>query len=142
MTQAELLNVVFDLGGVLIDWNPRYLYRKLFPGDESAMERFLAEICSPDWNLTLDAGRPFAEAVAELAAHHPHERERIDAYHQRWLEMVAGPIEPTVRILEELDAQGRTVVGPDELVHGNLRPGPHGSDLCLPGSFSRDLRLR
>jgi 2-haloacid dehalogenase len=106
MAQSELLNVIFDLGGVLIDWNPRYLYRKLFPDDESAMERFLAEICSPDWNLTLDAGRPFAEAVAELAAQHPHERERIDAYHRRWLEMVAGPIEPTVRLLEELDMRG------------------------------------
>ena len=50
--------VIFDLGGVLIDWNPRYLYRRLFDGDEPAMERFLAEVCTPDWNLSLDAGRP------------------------------------------------------------------------------------
>ncbi len=104
--RTESLNVVFDLGGVLIDWNPRYLYRKLFHDDEAAMEQFLADVCTPEWNLTLDAGRPFAEAVAELGAQHPHERERIEAYHQRWLEMVAGPIEPTVRILEELDMRG------------------------------------
>lgn len=103
--RTESLNVIFDLGGVLIDWNPRYLYRKLFH-DETAMEQFLADICSPEWNLTLDAGRPFAEAVAELGSQHPHERERIEAYHLRWLEMVAGPIEPTVRILEELDKRG------------------------------------
>ncbi len=103
--RTESLNVIFDLGGVLIDWNPRYLYRKLFH-DDTAMEQFLADVCTPEWNLTLDAGRPFAEAVAELGAQHPHERERIEAYHQRWLEMVAGPIEPTVRILEELDMRG------------------------------------
>lgn len=106
MTRSVSLNVIFDLGGVLIDWNPRYLYRKLFSDDETAMERFLADVCSPDWNLSLDAGRPFAEAVAELGARHPHERERIEAYHRRWLEMVAGPIEATVRLLEELDVRG------------------------------------
>ena len=70
------------------------------------MERFLAEVCTPDWNLSLDAGRPFAEAVAELAARHPAQRARIEAYHARWLEMVAGPIAPTVAMLEELDARG------------------------------------
>lgn len=59
--------VVFDLGGVLIDWNPRHLYRRLFD-DEAAMERFLAEVCSPAWNARQDAGRPWSEAVAELVA--------------------------------------------------------------------------
>ena len=97
--------VIFDLGGVLIDWNPRYLYRRLFD-DEPAMERFLAEVCTPDWNLSLDAGRSFAEAVAELGARHPQERERIAAYQERWLEMIAGPIAPTVAVLEELTAAG------------------------------------
>lgn len=99
-------NVIFDLGGVLIDWNPRYLYRQLFDGDDAAMERFLAEICSPDWNLSLDAGRPLADAVAELAQCHPAEQSRIEAYHRRWLEMVAGPIAPTVALLAELDGRG------------------------------------
>ena len=106
MAPAGPENVIFDLGGVLIDWNPRYLYRQLFDGDDEAMEQFLAGICSPAWNLSLDAGRPFAEAVEELAGRHPHERLRIEAYHQRWLEMVAGPIHQTVTILEELHQRG------------------------------------
>ena len=106
MTQAGTLQVIFDLGGVLIEWNPRHLYRQLFAGDEAGMERFLAEICSPAWNHALDAGRPYAEAVAELTARHPHERLRIEAYQARWLEMVAGPIAPTVAVLERLDAAG------------------------------------
>lgn len=96
--------VIFDLGGVLIDWDPRYLYRSLF-ADEAAMERFLSEICSPEWNLSLDSGRSFAEAVAELSGRHPHERARIQAYHERWIEMIAGPIPETVAVLEELHAR-------------------------------------
>ena len=96
--------VIFDLGGVLIDWDPRYLYRSLF-ADEAAMERFLAEICSPEWNLSLDSGRSFAEAVAELSGRHPRERARIQAYHERWIEMIAGPIPETVAVLEELHAR-------------------------------------
>lgn len=96
--------VVFDLGGVLIDWNPRHLYRQLFPGDEAGMERFLTTICSPSWNETFDAGRPFRDGIAELTREHPHEAERIAAYFDRWIEMVRGPIEPTVRILERLAA--------------------------------------
>ncbi len=102
MPAASPTQVIFDLGGVLIDWNPRYLYRGMFAGDHAAMERFLADVCSPEWNLSLDAGRPFAEAVAELCGRHSDQRERILAYHERWLEMVAGPIPATVAILEEL----------------------------------------
>jgi 2-haloacid dehalogenase len=100
------LNVIFDLGGVLIDWDPRHLYRRMFAGDEAAMERFLAEICTPDWNLAFDAGRPWEEGIAELVARHPHERERIEAYRACWLEMIGGPIAGTVALLEELDGQG------------------------------------
>jgi 2-haloacid dehalogenase len=95
------LAVVFDIGGVLLDWDPRYLYRTLMQ-DEAAMEHFLAQVCTPDWNLALDAGRPFAEAVAELSASFPEHRELIEAYDARWPEMVRGPIEDTVTILEEL----------------------------------------
>jgi 2-haloacid dehalogenase len=96
--------VVFDLGGVLIDWNPRHLYRKLFPGDEPAMERFLAEICSPTWNARQDAGRSWHDAVTTLAAQHPDQRDLILAYDERWAEMLGGPIEGTVDILRELRA--------------------------------------
>ena len=98
--------VVFDLGGVLIDWNPRYLYRKLFPGDEAGMEAFLAEVTTAEWNVQQDAGRPWEEAVEALAAEHPEKRELISAYWLRWGEMLGGAIEPTVVILDELRRTG------------------------------------
>lgn len=98
--------VVFDLGAVLIDWDPRYLYRTLFPGDEPAMERFLAEVCTPAWNHRQDEGRPWDDAVEELAAAHPHERAMIEAYRDRWDEMLGGPIEGTVAILRALRDAG------------------------------------
>jgi len=97
--------VVFDLGGVLIDWNPRYLYRQLIP-DQAAMERFLAEVCHTAWNEEQDRGRTFAAAIEEAAGRHPGERALIEAYHQRWHEMLAGPIDGSVQILEELKAAG------------------------------------
>jgi 2-haloacid dehalogenase len=97
--------VVFDLGGVLIDWNPRYLYRKLF-ADEAAMEAFLTNVCTPTWNIQQDAGRTFSEACALLAKSHPHHRPLIEAWGTRFDEMMAGPIEGTVEILSELRARG------------------------------------
>jgi 2-haloacid dehalogenase len=97
--------IVFDLGGVLIDWNPRHLYRKLFD-DEAAMERFLVEVCHHNWNLEQDRGRSFAAAIEEAAARHPDQRALIEAYHARWDEMLAGEIEGSVAILEELAAAG------------------------------------
>jgi 2-haloacid dehalogenase len=98
--------VVFDLGGVLIDWNPRYLYRKLFAGDDAAMEHFLANICTSSWNAQQDAGRTFAEACASLKLEHPSYAEMIDAWFQRHGEMLAGPISGTVAILAELRERG------------------------------------
>jgi 2-haloacid dehalogenase len=97
---------VFDLGGVLIDWNPRYLYRKLFAGDDAAMEHFLANICTQSWNSQQDAGRSFAEACSLLKAQHPSHAELIDAWFDRHEEMLAGPISGTVQVLDELRAQG------------------------------------
>ena len=98
--------VVFDFGGVLLNWNPRHLYRKLFAGDEAAMESFLANVCTPAWNERQDAGRSFADAVAELLPRHPDQSELIAAYGQRFDEMIAGPIEGTVEILAELTRAG------------------------------------
>ncbi|MDO9708142.1 HAD family hydrolase [Paracraurococcus lichenis] len=98
--------VVFDLGGVLVDWDPRHLYRKLFPGDEAGMERFLAEVCTGAWNLEQDAGRSWTEGTALLKAQHPEMAELIDAYHRRWPEMLAGPIEGTVEVLRDLRDRG------------------------------------
>ena len=97
--------VVFDLGGVLIDWDPRYLYRKLL-ADEAAVEEFLATVCTPEWNAEQDRGRPFAEGVAELAGRHPEHAASIAAYHERWPEMVAGDVPGTVEVLADLRAAG------------------------------------
>jgi len=97
--------VVFDLGGVLIDWDPRYLYRKLL-ADEAAVEEFLATVCTPEWNAEQDRGRPFAEGVAELAERHPEHAADIAAYHERWPEMLAGEIPGTVEVLADLRAAG------------------------------------
>jgi 2-haloacid dehalogenase len=97
--------VVFDLGGVLIDWDPRYLYRKLL-ADEAEVEEFLATICTPEWNIEQDRGRPFAEAVAELSARHPAHAANIAAFHERWPEMLGGDVPGTVELLAELRATG------------------------------------
>jgi 2-haloacid dehalogenase len=97
--------VVFDLGGVLIDWDPRHLYRKLL-ADEAAVEEFLATVCTPAWNAELDAGRPFAEGVAELVERHPAQAAAITAYHERWPEMLGGEIPGAVELLAELRAAG------------------------------------
>jgi len=98
--------VVFDLGGVLLEWNPRHLYRKLFAGDEAAMEDFLARVCTTEWNERQDAGRTFAEAVAELLPRHADKRALIEAFGARFGEMIPGAIDGTVAILEELRRNG------------------------------------
>ena len=98
--------VVFDLGGVLIEWNPRNLYRKLFNGDVAAMEMFLTEICTPDWNERQDAGRPFKDAEDELILRHPDKARLIRAWCARFDEMIPGAIDGTVRVLEELKKRG------------------------------------
>jgi 2-haloacid dehalogenase len=105
VTAPKPTAVVFDLGGVLIDWNPRYLYRSLFD-DEAEMEAFLSEVTTQEWNAQQDAGRQWSEAVEELVALHPGRRELIEAYWHRWPETLGGPIEGTVSILGELKANG------------------------------------
>ncbi len=97
--------VIFDLGGVLIDWNPRYLYRKLID-DEPEMEAFLTVVCTPEWNEQQDAGRTVADAVAEATARHPDRAELIAAYYERFDEMMSGAIEGTVQVLAELRRNG------------------------------------
>ena len=104
MAQRDI--VIFDLGGVLLDWNPRHLYRQLFAGDEAAMEDFLATVCNSAWNVQQDAGRPVTEACALLKAAHPEKAHLIDAYYARHLDMIAGPIEGSVAILSELRERG------------------------------------
>jgi 2-haloacid dehalogenase len=97
--------VVFDVGGVLLDWNPRYLYRKLFD-DEKEMERFLSEVCTLEWHDAHDRGKPLEVSCAELATTHPSYAEQIYAWGQRSEEMVGGPIQETVELLRELKDAG------------------------------------
>ena len=90
--------VVFDLGGVLLDWDPRYLYRDLFKNDER-MEHFLGTVCAPAWNHTLDLGRSWSDARQEAVERYPEYTEYIDMYWDRWLDMFSGPIHETVDLL-------------------------------------------
>lgn len=97
--------IIFDLGAVLIDWNPRHLYRKIF-ADEDRMEWFLSNICTSDWNEEQDAGRSFTEATTLLKQQHPEWANEIDAFWLRWEEMLSGPIDGTVDIFRAWKAIG------------------------------------
>jgi 2-haloacid dehalogenase len=101
-TSARRSVAIFDLGGVLLQWNPRHLYRKLFNGDEAAMEHFLANVCTEEWNERQDAGRSFADATQELLPRHADKVELIEAFGKRFDEMIPGAIEGTVHVLAEL----------------------------------------
>lgn len=95
MANPVIQTLVFDLGGVLIDWNPRHLYRKMFQ-DSEEMEWFLAHVCTSDWNEMQDAGRPFETAVAQLIPQFPEYEAEIRAFWERWPEMLGGAIEEMV----------------------------------------------
>ncbi|MGH7453014.1 MAG: HAD family hydrolase [bacterium] len=100
--------VIFDLGGVLIDWNPRYLYRKLMKS-EAEIEHFLSHICTPAWNAQQDAGRPFHEGVTVLIKQYPQYRELIEAYHQRWEETLGDALWESVEIFRQIKSAGLPV---------------------------------
>ncbi len=99
-------DIIFDLGGVLIDWNPRYLYKKIF-STETEMEWFLGNVCTPQWNTQQDAGRPFNEGIKLLEEKFPEYAFAINFYWTRWEEMLGGAIEGTVDILRELKGRHR-----------------------------------
>ena len=96
--------VVFDIGGVILEWDPRLVYRDLLP-DPADLDRFLAEMPRPAWNAALDAGRPFDEACAELAARHPEHAELIHAW-KRQDGMIAGEVAGTAEVAGRLKAAG------------------------------------
>lgn len=93
--------VIFDLGGVLIDWNPRFLYRKIFKTEEE-VTWFLENVCTPEWNEQQDAGRSFEEATEELVARFPEHELPIRAWYGRWKETIPGPLQETVDILKDI----------------------------------------
>lgn len=97
----EINNIIFDLGGVLIDWNPDYMYKKIIP-NEKERRWFLENICTSDWNEEQDGGRHIQEANDLLIKQHPSQKDLILAYYSRWEEMLNGPILGTVEILKEL----------------------------------------
>ena len=101
--------VVFDLGGVLLDWNPRHLYRQMID-DPDEIEAFIDEVGLSAWNARQDAGRAWEEAVEELATQFPHRRELIEAFWRRWPDTLGGEIEGTVEILRELRDAGIRIV--------------------------------
>lgn len=103
-------NIVFDFGGVLIDWNPRHLFKKHFKDDEE-MEYFLTHICTNEWNAETDRGRPFAESIRILQAQHPEYKDDIQLYMDGWTTMIGGPIEGTDKVLLELKAKGYHLFG-------------------------------
>jgi 2-haloacid dehalogenase len=102
--------VIFDIGNVLIRWDPRNLYRKLFGDDTEAMERFLTEVCHPEWNERQDAGRTWQEAIDEAIGRHPEHEALIRAYRERWDEMLDGAILETVEVLKLLRDNGTRVL--------------------------------
>lgn len=105
-SQAAIDAVVFDIGRVLLDWDPRYLYRDYFAGDEAAMERFLAEVVTMDWIRALDAGHAIDAAIAQKSAAHPAHAERIALFKSHWLQTIRGPVPGSVEILAELRRKG------------------------------------
>ena len=99
----DIRAVVFDFGGVLFDWSAEYLYRELIP-DEKERRWFLTHVCSPDWNLKQDCGRPIAEAEAELIARYPDHADLIRAFYGQWPKTLRGILEDGVALLEQLHA--------------------------------------
>lgn len=104
----EIRHIVFDVGNVLILWERDRPYRELIP-DEAERRRFLGEVCTMEWHLTLDDGVGIDDAIAGLVVRFPHEAELIRAYKSRWLDTIPGAIDGTVEILEALVAKGHDV---------------------------------
>lgn len=98
--------VLWDVGGVLLEWDPRFLYRKLFGDDVAGMEEFLADVCSPAWHAQQDLGQPILEACTALAAQHPDQAALIMAWAERNEEMVNGPVKGSIELLDEVVRAG------------------------------------
>lgn len=104
--QMSIKNIIFDLGGVLVDWNPDYVFNKMFE-DEERKKHFYENICTSDWNEQQDAGRSLKEATDELLLKHPDWKEYIEAFYGRWEEMLGGAIPGSVELLRQLKKTNR-----------------------------------
>lgn len=105
MADSLITSVVFDLGGVLIDWDPRYLYRQLI-SDSDELDYFLSRICTPEWHLAHDQGVDTEQSCRELAKVHPEYADLIMAWAHRGEDMIAGVFDDTVAVLSELRSAG------------------------------------
>ncbi len=103
---AAIHSIIFDLGGVLIDWNPQYVFTEDYFGSAEKRQYFFEQVCTADWNENQDAGYPIAKATEERVALFPEWEKEIRDFYGRWEEMLGGPIDETVEILRELK-QGR-----------------------------------
>lgn len=106
VSKARIAGIVFDLGGVVIDWNPDYVFRDLFAGDDARKVVFFRDICPAEWNAQQDAGYPIAQATEERVAMFPAWEKEIRAYYGRWIEMVGDPIPGTYELMLALKAAG------------------------------------
>ena len=106
MVASVITGVIFDLGAVVIDWNPMHLYRKIFRGDETKAADFLKRICPQEWNEQQDAGRSLEAATNERLALVPEWESEIRAFYGRWPEMIGGRVPGTAVIMRELKALG------------------------------------
>jgi 2-haloacid dehalogenase len=108
--RKDIKAIIFDFGNVLLEWDPRYLYRRYFD-DEEAMERFLQEVNFMEWNAHQDQGRSFAEGVAELSKKFPHYADLIQAYPDHWPDSLGHYFRDTVNLMERLKAAGYRLYG-------------------------------
>lgn len=99
---SQINTIIFDLGGVLIDWNPEYVFLDAFNGDREKMQWFFNNICTSDWNENQDAGYPLAQATKDLVEKFPEHEYYIKMFYGKWENMLGGPIDGTVKVLENL----------------------------------------
>ncbi|MGV8947524.1 MAG: HAD family hydrolase [Lutibacter sp.] len=104
--KCKIDTIIFDLGGVLVDWKPEYLYRKLFNGDEEKVQWFLTNVCTSEWNAEQDAGRTIEEAENIKIAEFPQHEDLIRLYYKNWHLMFSGPIKENVELFKSLKSTG------------------------------------
>ncbi len=128
--------VLFDLGKVLLDWDPRYFYRAQFGGDDAAMEKFLTEAAPHDWIAEMDGGKPCLQAVAERSKRFPQHAAKLALWDEGWDTMLRGEIEGTARIVAELAARGNRLFA---LTNFSTETWPRATRRCPTLAHFEDL---